>query len=68
MLIVYTRLTKKELKASVKKTILDIEDWFKNSPKRKTCNVELWYGNVQKIRRGHVKEDVEAVAAKTETK
>jgi hypothetical protein len=67
MLVLYTKLTKKELEESAKQAIVQVTQWFESNPKRKVCKAKLWYGKTVKIRRGHVAEDVNAEAAQTET-
>lgn len=64
---IYLRLSKKQLAKAVKYNIQGITSWFEVNPKRKICNTQWVYGEPYKVRRNHVKEDVEAMAAKTET-
>lgn len=68
MIVIYNKLTKKELKASAKETIAKVNEWFNNNPRRKVCKAELWYGKVHKIRRDHVEEDIQAIVKNTDTK
>lgn len=67
MFVVYQKLTKKQLADSVKETIPQLIKWFKDNPKRDTCQAEMWYGKVLTVRRDHVEEDVKEAAKKVAT-
>lgn len=59
--VVYNRLSEAELREAAKKTALQLEDWFKNNPKRRICKAELWYGSSHKIKRKNVAEQINAI-------
>jgi hypothetical protein len=66
MLLVFKKiLSKEELEDIYKKAIIDIQKWFENNPKRKICRTEWIYGESFKVRRKHVKEDIEKMYKKT---
>jgi len=62
MIALYARIPEKQIRKEAATTIKQIEKWFKNNPKRRTCTAELWYGRTKSIRRGHVTEDINAAA------
>lgn len=68
MIVIYEKLTKKELKESKDGAIARITEWFEKNPKRRVCDAQLWYGQRHKIRRGHVADDINAVVKQTDTK
>ncbi|MEK6879799.1 MAG: hypothetical protein AABY22_09345 [Nanoarchaeota archaeon] len=47
--ILFNKFNKKD----AKKLLTDMEEWFKNNPKRRVCYTDLF-----KIRRNHIKEDI----------
>lgn len=66
--MVYEKITKKQLTQTTKDTINGIKKWFADNPKRKICNAQWVYGEMFKVRRNHVEEDVKEMSAKTDTK
>jgi Zn finger protein HypA/HybF involved in hydrogenase expression len=60
MIIVYNKMSKKELHESAKETIPQIEEWFQKNPKRRVCKVELWFGEMISIKRKTVAEQINA--------
>lgn len=67
MIVVYSKMTKKQLKKIVEDSIKKIGEWFKSNPKRKICKVEWVYSEEKKVRRNHVEEDIKKLADETET-
>ena len=47
--VIFPKLTKKEAEKNIK----DLEEWFRNNPRRKVCHTDLF-----KVRRSHIREDV----------
>ena len=68
MILVYNRLTKKELDESVEQTVQQIKEWFEKNPKRRVCNAELWYGKRVKLKPKTYETQIRETAAKTATK
>lgn len=66
MLIVWKKPTKTELEKATEDCISQAEDFFNKNPKRKICKVR-WHASLVKIRRNHVRNDVEAHAKTVET-
>ena len=58
MIVIYKDVTDKEIRKDAKTSIPKVEAWFEANPKRKSCNTQVWYGEMITIRRGHVEEDV----------
>jgi hypothetical protein len=61
MFAIYQQLTKKQIKDSAEETVPLLEKWFKDNPKRKDCDAELWMGNRVLIKRkgaGSIKDQV----------
>jgi len=65
MIVIYKKISAKQIRKEAAKGIVGIEEWFQKNPKRKICNVCMWYGQALKVRRGHVAEDVNAAAETT---
>jgi len=63
MIIIYKKVSKKQIAKDVKETTPKLEQWFVDNPKRRICRATLWYGRMVGIRRGHVPEDVRAAAS-----
>ena len=59
MILIYKRLTKKQLNKLAKDVVKQSEEFFAANPKRKTATAQVWYGKVIKIRRNHIQEDVD---------
>ena len=62
--IVYKPLSNKELKEMAEKAIKGITKFFKENPRRRICNVELWYGRQVKVRKNHIEEDIQKALEK----
>lgn len=60
MFVVYQTIPNEEIIQSAEDAIPQIEEFFVNNPERQECRTEVWYGEQVSIRRGHVREDVEA--------
>lgn len=58
MIILYNRLSKKQIDKIYRKSLVDVSTWFEQNPKRKVCNMEWVYGKVCKIRKKYIKEDI----------
>lgn len=67
MFFAYQKLTKKQLQKSLKETLLQMEEWFKNNPNRHVCEAELWYGQKHKLNRKSFKEQLKKIADTLET-
>lgn len=44
--------------AEIKETVEQLKRWFVNNPKRRICRTQSFYGNIVRIRRNHVEEDL----------
>lgn len=66
--MVYEKITKKQLAKTTKDTIKGIKKWFVDNPKRKICNTQWVYGEMFKVRRNHIEEDINEMSGKTDTK
>lgn len=64
LLIFTKRYSDDELREAAKEMETRTEQFFKDKPRRRVCNVGAWYGQIIRIRRGHVKEDVQAALDK----
>lgn len=64
MIMLCKRLSKKQLVKAAAKAIKQLYKWFEKNPKRKSCSAELWYGDVVKVRRDYIVEDVNKAAEK----
>lgn len=60
MIAVYRTIPAEEIKANAEAAILQIEEWFKNNPRRRICRTAVWYGKSIKIKRGKVRETLES--------
>ena len=58
MILVYKRLSKKQLLKEAKETINQINEWFEKNPTRKVCKAELWYGKIYTIKRNTVADRI----------
>lgn len=61
MIVIYKTVPNATIKKDAKASIPKIEAFFEANPKRRICRAQFWYGKFKKIRRNHVKEDVDAV-------
>lgn len=62
MIVVYKPMSTEQILESAQKAVYQIEEWFKANPKRRVCNVEIWYGKAYKIKRKNVTAQVTALA------
>ena len=62
MIVLYQTIPASEIRKNVEESIPSIERWFQVNPKKKICNARVWYNRDIKIRRGHVRQDMEAAA------
>lgn len=67
MIAIYKKISKKELDKIYNDIVPKITKWFEDNPKRRICNSQWVYGEYFKIRRKHIKEDIDAMMIKTET-
>lgn len=58
MLVVYKRLTEKQLRKDAKDAIKQITEWFAENPKRRVCRAELFYGKTISVKRKTITEQV----------
>lgn len=58
MIVIYKKVSKREIRKDAKESIPKIEKWFSDNPEKAICNVGLWYSRDRVVRRGHVEEDV----------
>ena len=61
-IVVYGKISKEEILKSAEETIQDVQKWFEDNPKRRVCNIELWYGKRGKIKRKTIAEDINKFA------
>lgn len=54
MFLLYERIPDDELRESAKDAIKQIEQFFKDNPRRRVCRTELWYGKVRSIKKKDV--------------
>jgi hypothetical protein len=59
MIVIYKPLTQEEAETA----IAVVEAWFKSNPRRRVCITER-----TKVRRGHVREDIQKITAPKGTK
>jgi chaperone required for assembly of F1-ATPase len=59
LIIVYKRMTEKELRKAATEATTQILDWFEANPRRKICRAELMYGRHLKVTRGQVVHDIQ---------
>jgi len=64
MIMISRRIPESEIRLECAAAIPSIEVWFKNHPRRKVCHAQGWYDVPVNVRRGHVREDMEAAMAK----
>ena len=64
MLVVYSTVPNETIRKEGEEAIAQLETWFENNPKRKTCKAEMWYGQMTTIRRGHIIADMEKAIKK----
>lgn len=62
MIVIYEKMSRKEIDKAAKEAIKGITKFFEDNPKRRICKAELFYGQVVKVRKNHIKEDVLAAA------
>jgi len=62
MIIVYNKVTNKQILKDAKKAVKQIQEWFGQNPNRRICKAELWYGKVAKIRKNHIEADINKAA------
>lgn len=62
MIVIYSKLSPKEIKKIANKLIKDLPKWFENNPKRKICRVQLWYDKVINVRKENFKVRIEQEA------
>lgn len=65
MITLYPRLSIEELDNIFEKTLKDITKWFAENPKRKVCRVGWIYGEIIKIRKNYIKQDIYKAYQKT---
>jgi len=58
--VVFKKIPVKEIRNGGKDLTKKCEEFFKNNPKRRVANVQVWYQKVVKIRKAQIKEDVAA--------
>jgi hypothetical protein len=63
--VAYQKMSQKNLRKTAKESIDGITKWFGKNPKRRVCKASLWYGITCKVKRGTVKEQVDAVLKET---
>lgn len=63
MILVYDRLTEKQLKKDASEVVKNLTKWFKDNPKRKVCRAELWYGKMHSIKRKNIKGQINKIVA-----
>ena len=71
MIALYQTVPDSQIKKDGQDLIKRIGDFFKTNPKRKICNVQVWYGRTLRIKKTTIKEQIhEAVeeALKVKTK
>lgn len=61
MLVVYPRMSEKELRDSAAEVIPQIEAFFTKNPKRRVCRSELWYGKTYSIKKKDVTEQINTI-------
>jgi len=59
-IIVYKKLSESEMRSIADKAIEQITQWFKDNPRRRVCNVGVWYDKVLKIKRKNIADQVNA--------
>lgn len=59
MFFIYEKISDEEIRVHAEKLVPEVEQWFKNHPKRKTCRVEVWYGKILILRRKDYKLKIE---------
>ncbi len=68
MIVVYNKMTKKELENSLNDTIERLRCWFQDNPKRRTCRAKLWFGHAEVLKRKTWEKQVRDYAATVKTK
>jgi len=68
MIIVYNKISDKEIDKDAKRSVKDISKWFSSNPERKTCKTEFWYGKVATVRKSHIEADILKAAKKAKAK
>lgn len=63
MILIYDRLTEKQLKKAASEVVKNLTKWFKDNPKRKMCRAELWYGKMYSIKRKNIKGQINEIVA-----
>lgn len=61
----YKKIPIEELKKVFEKSVVDISTWFEQNPKRRICRASWVYGETFKVRKKHVREDIEKMYQKT---
>lgn len=61
MFVIYNKISETELREAAAKTILQLDEWFNNNPKRRVCRAELWYGRSHKIKRKNVADQINTI-------
>lgn len=59
----YKRLSARTIRKDAKDMLAQCQEFFKNNPRRRVAYVGVWYGKTVKVRKNHIKEDVDAAAA-----
>jgi hypothetical protein len=62
MLVVYRKIPESEIRETAAKAIGEIGEWFKANPKRRVCNVELWYNKKVTVKPKTIAEQINAAA------
>ena len=66
MIVIYKTIPKIRLKKLGKEALTKCEEFLASNPKRRVCRFIGWYNQMITVRRGHVKEDVDAAVAKAQ--
>lgn len=64
-IFLYPKIKIEELDVILEKTIKDVSLWFTQNPKRKVCRASWIHGESFKIRKNHIKQDIEKMCIKT---
>ena len=60
MILVYSTIPDEEIRSGAEEAVANIGQWFKDNPRRQVCKANCWYGRQVKVRKGRVREDIEA--------
>jgi hypothetical protein len=60
-LIMYKKMTPRELRSEAKGLVGQLQGWFRKNPRRQNCLAGLWYGREHTFKRRDLKAQVKSV-------